>query len=181
MTLHNVKGLEFDLVFVTGMEDGLFPLARSFDDPMELEEERRLLYVGATRARKELVFTAARQRHRYGLEQAIPSRFLNEIPEELVERVDRRAYRWDHDPSEASRSMRPASGRTPTTPKGVHYEYDEDRPFRRGQTVRHPVFGQGQVINVEGHGENMRIDVDFASYGPKRLIAMYARLTVISK
>ncbi len=181
MTLHNVKGLEFDLVFVTGMEDGLFPLARSFDDPMELEEERRLLYVGATRARKELVFTAARQRHRYGLEQAIPSRFLNEIPEELVERVDRRAYRWDHDPSEASRSMRPASGRTPTSPQGVHYEYDDDRPFRRGQTVRHPVFGQGQVINVEGHGENMRIDVDFASYGPKRLIAMYARLTVISK
>ena len=180
MTLHNVKGLEFDLVFVTGMEDGLFPLARSFDSPMELEEERRLLYVGATRARRELVFTAARQRHRYGVEQAIPSRFLNEIPDELVEKIDRRAYRWDHGPSEASRPMRPASGRTQPSPQGVHYEYDDDRPFRRGQTVRHPVFGQGQVINVEGHGENMRIDVDFASFGPKRLIAMYARLTVIS-
>jgi len=180
MTLHNVKGLEFDLVFVTGMEDGLFPLARSFDTPMELEEERRLLYVGATRARRELVFTAARQRHRYGVEQAIPSRFLNEIPDELVEKIDRRAYRWDHGPSEPSRPMRPASGRTQSSPQGVHYEYDDDRPFRRGQTVRHPVFGQGQVINVEGHGENMRIDVDFASFGPKRLIAMYARLTVIS-
>ena len=178
MTLHNAKGLEFDVVFITGMEDGLFPLARSFDDPMELEEERRLLYVGATRARKNLTFTAARQRRRYGSIESAPSRFLKEIPIELVEKIDRRLYRWENGPARAATNGIKAKE---YQPEGVYYEYEEGEGFRPGCTVRHPKFGHGRVLKVEGSGENMRLDVDFVSYGPKKLIAKYAKLTVIGQ
>jgi DNA helicase-2/ATP-dependent DNA helicase PcrA len=177
MTLHNAKGLEFDVVFITGMEDGLFPLARSFDDPFELEEERRLLYVGSTRARRELFFTAARQRRRYGTIESIPSRFLDEIPPELVEKIDRRSYRWEFGPTRTQAPKPSAASR----PDGVYYEYEEGEGIRPGNTVIHPKFGRGRVLRVEGSGENMRLDVDFASYGPKKLIAKYAKLTVISQ
>jgi len=182
MTLHNAKGLEFDAVFITGLEDGLFPLARSFDDPLELEEERRLFYVGATRARKELYLTAARERHRYGAGQAVPSRFLKEIPEHLVDRVDYRSYRWEHGPSRSD--DRDSSSRRrdieDLTPSGTYYEYEDNGAFRPGQIVRHPTFGQGRVLHVDGRGENMRLEVDFPAYGPKRLVAKYAHLTLLT-
>jgi len=185
MTLHNAKGLEFDVVFITGLEEGLFPLARTFDDPMELEEERRLLYVGATRARKVLNLTAAHQRRRYGTTESIPSRFLKEIPRDLTEQIDRRAYRWEHTPQQSQFSFgnnnHARKTSQPATPEGVYYEYEESDSVRPGQIVRHPKFGQGRVIAVEGRGENMRLDVDFAAYGPKKLIAKYAHLTVISQ
>jgi len=180
MTLHNAKGLEFDKVFITGLEDGLFPLARSFDDPAELEEERRLFYVGATRARKELTLTAARQRMRYGGTESMPSRFLGELPPDLIEKIDRRSYKWDYGPRQSSSFAKPK--KEPNKPEGVYYEYeDTESMIKRGQIVHHPKFGQGRVIKVEGLGENMRVDVDFASYGPKKLIAKYAKLTVISR
>ena len=177
MTLHNAKGLEFDTVFITGMEDGLFPLARAFDEPAELEEERRLLYVGATRARKHLTLTAARFRYRFGGDESIPSRFLSEIPEELIERVDRRTYRYEYGPSRTKSAKTPAA----SAPDGVYYEYDEEAGVRPGNIVLHPKFGQGRVLKVEGRGEDMRLDVDFYSVGPKKLIAKYARLTVIEQ
>jgi DNA helicase-2/ATP-dependent DNA helicase PcrA len=182
MTLHNAKGLEFDAVFITGLEEGLFPLARSFDDPMQLEEERRLFYVGATRARKELILTAARQRHRYGAGQAVPSRFLKEIPAHLMERIDYRSYHWEHGPAHTEgRDAGPRRSEVKDlTPEGVYYEYEENGAFRPGQIVRHPTFGQGRVLKVEGHGENMRLDVDFPAYGPKRLVAKYAHLSLLS-
>jgi DNA helicase II / ATP-dependent DNA helicase PcrA len=183
MTLHNAKGLEFDLVFITGLEDGLFPLARAFDEPMEMEEERRLLYVGATRARKELVLTAARFRHRFGGAESPPSRFLKEIPDHLVDAIDRRSYRWDFGPAKRQEPQRgeyerPAKA---AVPQGTYYEYEEESAIRPGAIVLHPKFGRGRVVRVEGSGEDMRLDVDFASVGPKRLIAKYAHLTVVSE
>jgi DNA helicase-2/ATP-dependent DNA helicase PcrA len=177
MTLHNAKGLEFDSVFVTGMEDGLFPLARSFDEPAELEEERRLLYVGATRSRKELTLTAARYRYRFGGTESVPSRFLKEIPPDLVEKIDRRSYRYEFGPTR-DHTARPSK---PARPDGVYYEYEDGEGMRPGNIVLHPKFGQGKVIKVEGMGEEMRLDIDFASVGPKKLIAKYAKLTVISQ
>lgn len=179
MTLHNAKGLEYETVFITGLEEGLFPLARSFDDPAALEEERRLFYVGATRAKKELVLTGARMRYRFGGDESIPSRFLKEIPEGLVNKIDRRAYRYEFG---ATRPQKPAYPRKNHAPQGVHYEYDEDESgIRPGVTVKHPKFGHGRVVSVSGHGEEMRIDVDFSSVGPKKLIAKYARLVIVSQ
>jgi DNA helicase-2/ATP-dependent DNA helicase PcrA len=177
MTLHNAKGLEFDSVFITGLEDGLFPLARAFDEPSELEEERRLLYVGATRARKELTLTAARYRYRFGGTESVPSRFLKEIPPDLIEKIDKRSYRYEFGPTRTE-TRRPAKS---SRPNGVYYEYEDGEGMRPGNVVLHPKFGQGRVIKVEGRGEDMRLDVDFASVGPKKLIAKYAKLTVISQ
>ncbi len=177
MTLHNAKGLEFDCVFITGLEDGLFPLARSFDEPMEMEEERRLLYVGATRARRDLVLSGARYRHRFGGVESVPSRFLNEIPGEYVEKIDRRTYRYEYGPARTA----PTRAAKSAEPDGVYYEYEDGEGFRPGNIVIHPKFGRGRVLRVEGMGEQMRIDVDFGSVGPKKLIAKYANLRVISQ
>lgn len=177
MTLHNAKGLEFDSVFITGLEDGLFPLARSFDEPAELEEERRLLYVGATRARNKLTLTAARFRYRFGGTESVPSRFLKEIPPDLIEKIDRRSYRYEFGPTRAP-AAKPSK---PSKPDGIYYEYEDGEGMRSGNIVLHAKFGQGRVLKVEGHGEDMRLDVDFASVGPKKLIAKYAKLTVISQ
>ncbi len=177
MTLHNAKGLEFDCVFITGLEDGLFPLARSFDEPSEMEEERRLLYVGATRARRELVLSGARYRHRFGGVESVPSRFLMEIPDEYIEKIDRRSYRYEYGPARTQERRASKSHE----PEGVYYEYEDGEGFRPGNIVIHPKFGQGRVLKIEGMGEEMRIDVDFAAVGPKKLIAKYAKLRVISQ
>lgn len=178
MTLHNAKGLEYDVVFITGLEEGLFPMARAFDNPEQLEEERRLLYVGITRARRVLKLTGARFRFRFGGEESIPSRFLKEIPKELTETIDNRSYRYEFGQTRKSQSS--SFSKPAPKPEGMHYEYEEEEGVRRGDIVHHPKFGQGRIINVSGGGEGMRLDVDFASVGPKKLIAKYANLTVIS-
>ncbi len=181
MTLHNAKGLEYEAVFITGLEEGLFPLSRSFDDPAALEEERRLFYVGATRAKKELMLTGVRLRYRFGGDESMPSRFLKEIPEKLVNRIDRRSYRYEFGPTQTQPS-RPVKPRTQYKPDGVHYEYeDNESGIKRGSIVNHPKFGHGRVLAVSGRGEDMRIDIDFSSVGPKKLIAKYARLSVVSQ
>ncbi|MEE9441941.1 MAG: UvrD-helicase domain-containing protein [candidate division Zixibacteria bacterium] len=178
MTLHNAKGLEYDNVFITGLEDGLFPLARSFDDPAMLEEERRLFYVGTTRARYQLILTAARFRHRFGGRESMPSRFLREIPENITDTIDRRSYKYEFGLTRTVNNIK-----TPTRkkPEGVYYEYENGEGIRPGCIVEHPKFGQGRVISINGAGENMRVDVDFSSLGPIKLIAKYAHLTVISQ
>ncbi len=182
MTLHNAKGLEYDVVFITGLEEGLFPMARAFDNPSELEEERRLLYVGITRARKVLKLTAARFRFRFGGEESVPSRFIKEIPDELTEKIDNRSYRYEFGKTSKSQtSMFSKATHAAPKPEGMHYEYEDEEGIRRGNIVHHPKFGQGRIINVSGSGESMRLDVDFASVGPKKLIAKYANLTVISQ
>jgi DNA helicase-2/ATP-dependent DNA helicase PcrA len=162
MTLHSAKGLEFSLLFLCGMEDGLFPHQRSLNDPAGLEEERRLCYVGITRARKELYITYAEQRRLHGVESyAIPSRFLREIPAELIEEVrpamvvSRPLYR------RAEPLPRPGAG------------------VRLGQRVRHGKFGEGIVLNAEGSGAHARVQVNFEREGTKWLVVAYANLELM--
>lgn len=161
MTLHSAKGLEFPLVFLTGLEEGLFPTSRAQEDPVQLEEERRLCYVGITRARQALVLTLAESRRVYGRESySEPSRFVRELPAELVREVRPRA--------QISRP-RVTSFRAPAL------EPAPDMP-RPGSTVRHPRFGEGVVLQYEGSGSHARVQVRFSAAGSKWLVLAYARL-----
>ncbi|HUQ11682.1 MAG TPA: DNA helicase II [Steroidobacteraceae bacterium] len=158
MTLHTAKGLEFPLVFLAGMEDGLFPHQRSLNDEEGIEEERRLAYVGTTRAMKQLYVTYAEQRRLHGMDNfGTPSRFINEIPEELVEEVRPRI--------QISRPV--AAGRfKPVT--------EELAPgVRLGARVRHKKFGEGVILKVEGQGPQANIQVNFASMGVKIMMLEY--------
>ncbi len=164
MTLHSAKGLEFPVVFLAGLEDGLFPHKRSLLDADGLEEERRLAYVGTTRAMRELYLSYAEQRRLHGVDNyGIPSRFIGELPPELVEEI-RPAAR-------ISRPVAPAPGR----------RFREEAPggIRLGQRVRHNQFGEGVVLNHEGHGSHARVQVNFEQAGPKWLVLAYARLELM--
>jgi ATP-dependent DNA helicase UvrD/PcrA len=162
MTLHSAKGLEFSLVFLCGLEDGLFPHQRSINDPAGLEEERRLCYVGITRARHELYLTHAEQRRLHGeMRYSVPSRFLREIPAELIEEV-----------RPAMVVSRPIYRRAELTERlgaGV----------RLGQRVRHGKFGEGIVLNSEGSGAHARVQVNFEHSGTKWLVVAYANLELM--
>jgi len=161
MTLHSAKGLEFSLVFLCGMEDGLFPHQRSLNDPAGLEEERRLCYVGLTRARRELYLTHAEQRRLHGVESfATPSRFLREIPAELIEEV-----------RPAMVVSRPLYRRPEALPS--------QGGMRLGQRVRHGRFGEGIVLNAEGSGAHARVQVNFEREGTKWLVLAYANLELM--
>ena len=163
MTLHAAKGLEFPVVFLTGLEEGLFPHQRSIDEPEQLEEERRLCYVGMTRARQQLVLSYAETRRLHGSERFSPaSRFVREIPAELVEEVRLRA-----------RVSRPLYRETPAPRFGG--ETASGR-FRLGQRVNHPKFGEGVVLTLEGDGNHARVQVNFAGAGSKWLVVAYANL-----
>jgi DNA helicase-2/ATP-dependent DNA helicase PcrA len=163
MTLHSAKGLEFPLVFLVGMEEGLFPSQRSTEDESRLEEERRLAYVGITRARERLVVTHAESRRMHGTEMlARPSRFLAEMPAELIDEVRPRV--------QVSRPM--YAGRYADSSS-----LQEDLPVRLGQRVSHPSFGEGVVVSAEGSGAHTRLHVNFESAGSKWLVAAYANLT----
>jgi DNA helicase-2/ATP-dependent DNA helicase PcrA len=166
MTLHMAKGLEFPLVFLVGLEEGLFPHSRSTAEARQLEEERRLAYVGVTRAQKRLYLCHAERRNWYGRENyPSPSRFVREIPEELTHDVRARAKRRGKSPLAAP----PAATVTPA-PAGL-------RPKQR---VRHPQFGEGVVLEVEGAGYHARARVDFPKAGgPKWLVVAYAKLEVL--
>ncbi len=190
MTLHISKGLEFPVVFMVGLEEGLFPSSRSYDpsDPESLEEERRLCYVGMTRARERLFMTYARSRRVWGQEQSHPpSRFLDEIPEDLTLRLS--AVRR---PSFVDRFRGSASDETLAAPGGrsrsaasedfaqamPNYEdfSDEAVSFKKGMRVRHPTFGVGSIYQVEGSGELQKVSVMFADRTAKKFVAKYARL-----
>ena len=165
MTLHTAKGLEFPMVFMTGLEDGLFPHRRSLNDPAGLEEERRLCYVGATRAMQTLYLTYAEQRRMHGVDSfGHPSRFIGEIPSELVEEVRPRI--------QVTRPLqhRRVSHRAPV---------EESAGLRLGQRVRHGKFGEGVVLNYEGAGAHARVQVNFETGGTKWLVMSYARLEVM--
>jgi DNA helicase-2/ATP-dependent DNA helicase PcrA len=177
MTLHAAKGLEFDAVYLVGLEEGLFPLGRAIEEPMELEEERRLFYVGATRARKYLNLSLARVRNRFGEMESIPSRFIKELPPALVEIMDRRSHHRDE-----SISLPPAGGifrNKEIHESGPHYEYEEEEIMRTGRIVQHPTFGRGKIINVEGHGEELRLEIYFTGIGTKKLMAKFAKLKIV--
>ena len=167
MTLHTAKGLEFPLVFVCGLEEGLFPSQQSGDDPIRLEEERRLCYVGMTRAMQKLYLCHAQSRRLYGQEQyPKPSRFLRELPAECVEEI--RLTTQVSRPLVNNRFSGAAS----------HSAF-ENTGFKLGQRVLHEKFGEGTVLNYEGSGPQSRIQVNFDQLGSKWLMTAYARLEAI--
>jgi DNA helicase-2/ATP-dependent DNA helicase PcrA len=160
MTLHSAKGLEFPLVFLAGMEENLFPHRMSMEEPGRLEEERRLCYVGLTRAMRKLYLCYAESRRLHGNETYnAPSRFIREIPTELMEEV--RLH------TTISRPVSFAHSEVPDTGLGL------------GQRVYHQVFGEGVVLNFEGRGNNARVEVNFDMEGSKWLVVQYANLQVM--
>jgi DNA helicase-2/ATP-dependent DNA helicase PcrA len=186
MSMHAAKGLEFPVVFIAGMEEGLFPHSRSSEDEDELEEERRLFYVGMTRAERRLFLTSAARRRVFGEYQSTePSRFVDEVPAELVERItpvftsghgtfSHAHYEFRTNPY--GRGGRPNRFKE-ESPK---YSYeDEDQSasgLRPGMRVRHAQFGVGNVISVEEHTDDYKITVRFNSVGVKKLLARFAKL-----
>jgi DNA helicase-2/ATP-dependent DNA helicase PcrA len=158
MTLHTAKGLEFPVVFLCGMEDGLFPHQRSLNDPEGIEEERRLCYVGTTRAMKQLYLTYAEQRRLHGMDNfGTRSRFIDEFPEELIEEVRPRI--------QISRPVAAGRFKVPT---------EELAPgVRLGARVRHKKFGEGVILKVEGQGPQANIEVNFESLGRKIMMLEY--------
>jgi len=164
MTLHSAKGLEFKLVFLVGLEEGLFPSQQSVDDVGRLEEERRLCYVGVTRAMKQLYITHAESRRLYGKETyPRPSRFLKEIPAEFIQEIRIRAN--------VSRPVT-AVKKTPSSIQQVG-------TYKMGQRVRHVKFGEGVVLQMEGEGAQERVQINFQSVGLKWLMLSYAKLDVL--
>jgi DNA helicase-2/ATP-dependent DNA helicase PcrA len=186
MTMHAAKGLEFPMVVIAGLEEGLFPHSRSAEDIEELEEERRLCYVGMTRARQQLVLTGAARRRVFGEYQSCePSRFLDEIPPQLVDRIaPAPSSRYDgnfaHSHYEFRTNPYGRKGGARVKERAGAYAYeDEDQSapgVRPGMRVRHPQFGVGSVIAVEEHNDDMKVTVRFVSVGVKKLLAKYARL-----
>ena len=163
MTMHSVKGLEFPLVFLVGMEEGLFPHQRSSEEPGRMEEERRLCYVGITRAREQLVVTSAEVRRLYGNENYnMLSRFVREIPDELKQEIRPKA--------QFSRPVMQAS------PSVSQDRAREETGLFVGQRVNHARFGDGIVLNLEGQGAQSRVQVNFEDAGSKWLIASMANL-----
>ena len=184
MTLHSAKGLEFPTVVIAGLEEGLFPHARSAEDDEELEEERRLCYVGMTRAQSQLVLTSAARRRVFGEYQSSePSRFLDELPGNLVDIVEP-----DRPPVYASHASRGAQwsrgrrSRVDAPPEAPAYTYDDadedqsETVVRPGMRVRHGTFGIGTVESVEPVQGDIKLIVRFAQVGPKKLLARYAKL-----
>lgn len=169
MTLHAAKGLEFPVVFLVGLEEGLFPGKQSVDEPGRLEEERRLCYVGMTRAMQKLVLSYAEVRRIYGREEYHrPSRFLGELPADLVDEVRVKArYQQATASSRSSSSSIPSAAQSAGMPMG--------------QNVVHAKFGSGVVLAVEGQGAHTRVQVKFSEHGVKWLVLAYANLTIVDE
>ena len=172
MTVHSAKGLEFPIVFITGLEDGLFPISNSFDDPKKMEEERRLFYVAITRAEEKAFLHYATNRRRSsgasGMGQ--PSRFVSEISRDFIERLNfqsamtRRLVKEKNSDKYKLKYVRTITS------------FNE---FERGDKVEHPIFGKGMILAVDGSGDNQKITVVFQGNIEKRLIGKYANLKPI--
>src|SRR5882672_8957281 len=190
MTLHSAKGLEFPVVVLAGLEEGLFPHSRSREDEEELEEERRLSYVGMTRARSKLILTGAARRRIFGEYQSSkPSRFIDEVPAELVERIvpqytSASGYQgnfphYEFRTNPYGRGRRGGGDRVKESSPVYAYE-DEDQStgmaLKLGMKVRHPQFGIGTILSVEALDDDTKLVVRFAAVGTKTLRAKYARL-----
>ena len=183
MTLHSAKGLEFPVVFMVGMEEGLFPSSRALTDENQLEEERRLCYVGITRAEQELFMTYSNQRMLYGkTNYNIPSRFLRELPENLVEGCNK--------DKSIIKDINKATNMGSTSSKyfkGFAIEYKKPEPKKvsgagkisTGSKVKHKSWGVGTVVQVKGEGDNTEVTVAFESQGIKKIMLAYAPIEVI--
>jgi DNA helicase-2/ATP-dependent DNA helicase PcrA len=177
MTVHSAKGLEFHTVFITGLEEGLFPHENSRNEIDGLEEERRLMYVALTRAKRRLYLTQAQSRMLHGqVRYNIASRFFDEIPEGLVHWLSPRRRSVDVDASEwGTGAASSAPGFAGTTRR--RSEEESTAPaWRIGQTVRHTKFGVGIIIDAEGRGADARVQVNFRNAGVKWLVLEYAKL-----
>jgi DNA helicase-2/ATP-dependent DNA helicase PcrA len=184
MTVHSAKGLEFSTVFLVGLEEGLLPHKLSLEDDAAIEEERRLCYVGMTRAKDRLVLTRARQRRSFGLEsfnETVPSRFLKEIPPELLEPLSSRLVAskprttWEGAVNSVSGAERFLQQRLrkPSAPgaQGMAYTRSSPHPrWRRGAQVRHPAYGVGTILNCEGEGADTKLTISFPGYGQRKFI-----------
>jgi DNA helicase-2/ATP-dependent DNA helicase PcrA len=185
MSMHAAKGLEFPMVIVAGMEEGLFPHARATEDDEDVEEERRLCYVCLTRARERLVLTGAARRRVFGdYQPTTPSRFLEEIPAELMDRIEPQPPRprWEgqyelRNPY-ANRSGKPFRARDSEGSSSYAYENEDQSAsgVRTGMRVKHKQFGVGTVTAVEDHGDDYKVTVRFAAVGTKKLLAKFAGL-----
>lgn len=161
MTVHAAKGLEFKVVFISGLEEGLFPHEQSLYESQGLEEERRLMYVAVTRARRRLYLSYAQSRMLHGqVRYGIPSRFLDEIPEELLKRLN----------------ARPTAVNMPTAGYTAASSQHNAMPWKIGQSVMHAKFGQGVVVSYEGNADDLRVQVNFGKQGLKWLALEYAKL-----
>jgi DNA helicase II / ATP-dependent DNA helicase PcrA len=185
MTLHSAKGLEFDQVFLAGLEEGLLPHGRSMGSPEEIEEERRLCYVGMTRAKRKLTLSRAIYRRSWGdaqLTASAPSRFLAEIPAELVEAAagsltePGETRHYEPDPDFLASEFRRSKGFAPRT--SARRQSRTVNPLI-GTRVRHPTYGIGTILKVEEDGEDRRFTVSFLDHGTKKLLERYAHLEVV--
>ena len=173
MTLHSAKGLEFNYVFIAGLEENIFPHKNCLDDPEAIEEERRLCYVGVTRARKKLYLLSAVARRQYGTKRlGAVSRFIDEIPKELVDYRGRMPVKKIEE--------RYFQGNIEDTLIDTEPEYDTPQDIEPalnpGQRVKHAKMGEGQIVKIEPYGDDFKITVSFKKHGKKVLSAQYANL-----
>jgi DNA helicase-2/ATP-dependent DNA helicase PcrA len=172
MTVHSAKGLEYPVVYVVGMEEGVFPHSASMRDERSIEEERRLCYVGMTRAMEELTLTCARERFRFGSRTyGVPSRFFEEIPQSVVEQVG----------GTRARTRRSAGGGRASGETELDYSYAQPSPDGSGElapglSVRHPIFGRGTVLAVIGAGDGQKLRIQFERAGVKTIVVRFANL-----
>jgi DNA helicase-2/ATP-dependent DNA helicase PcrA len=186
MTLHTAKGLEFPIVFIMGLEDGLFPHSRALNEGRDLEEERRLFYVGMTRAERKLYLTSAKFRRYFGnMDQQVsePSRFLSEVPPELVEEVGERRRKpaptysgTSYNSVDAVMRVLPGVSRPATPAPGKRPGGKSAGKWVMGTRVKHAKYGTGTILRTEGEGDDMKLTISFMSHGLKKMIAKYAEL-----
>ena len=175
MTLHNAKGLEFDVSFLIGLEEGILPHSRATSSEFDVEEERRLFYVGLTRAREKAYLSFARRRAIFGtFRDAVPSRFVSEIPPALL--------RWEGGAPPGEGAVRSAAGRPSRAGKGSASLRAKPREpvSPRSMRVRHPAFGEGSVESVEGEGDDRKITACFPGYGRKKILVRLGKMEFLS-
>jgi DNA helicase-2/ATP-dependent DNA helicase PcrA len=186
MTLHSAKGLEFSVVFIVGMEEDIFPSSRAKSEPSQMEEERRLCYVGITRAKEKLYLVNAQQRSLFGdYKTNRPSQFLSEIPADLLNSGETDEIRQEYIRNTekryiprvvpAERTMHAGFGSDPVKAARAM----SDRTYKPYQKVRHEKFGEGTVTEVNGAGSSQLVTIDFFEYGIKKFAAAYAPITLL--